>query len=66
MKKKIGKRQNYESLRSYLISTLSTDVDARIIHQYCDLYEGARFNAKPYAEKEYAQFTELLERIRAE
>lgn len=63
-KKKLGKRHTFESLRSYFIVILTPQVDPRVVHQLCDLYEAARFNPKPFEEEEYQAFSNLLKQLR--
>lgn len=63
--RKLGKKQSFESLRSYLMVVLSPQVDPRVIHKFCDLYEAARFNPKPFDEHEYALMNQLLKEIRS-
>ncbi|CAG7733214.1 unnamed protein product [Allacma fusca] len=64
VKKKLGKRHSFESLRSYVIVLLTPQIDPRIVHQFCDLYEAARFNGKPFTEEDYKAFTQLLKQLR--
>ena len=65
VKKKLGKRHSFESLRSYLIVLLTPHVDPRIVHQFCDLYEAARFNPKPFTHEDYEAFCQLLKQLRS-
>jgi len=64
VKKKLGKRHSFESLRSYFIVILTPQVDPRVVHQFCDLYEAARFNPKSFEEEEYRAFSSLLKQLR--
>jgi len=63
-KKKLGKRHTFESLRSYFIVILTPQVDPRVVHQLCDLYEAARFNPKPFGLEEYEAFANLFKQLR--
>lgn len=65
VKRKLGKRHSFESLRSYFIIILTPQVDPRVVHQFCDLYEAARYNPKPFGEEEYKAFTLLLKQLRS-
>jgi len=64
VKKKLGKRHSFESLRSYFIVILTPQVDPRVVHQFCDLYEAARFNPKPFTEDDYKAFSLLVKQLR--
>ncbi|ODN05849.1 Peptide-N(4)-(N-acetyl-beta-glucosaminyl)asparagine amidase [Orchesella cincta] len=65
LKRKLSKRHSFESLRSYFIVILTPQVDPRVVHQFCDLYEAARYNPKPFGEEEYKAFTLLLKQLRS-
>jgi len=66
VKKKLGKRHSFENLRSFLIVILTPQLDPRIVHQFCDYYEAARYNPKVFDQEEYNSFTKLLNQLKEE
>ncbi|XP_050519807.1 protein C1orf43 homolog [Daktulosphaira vitifoliae] len=63
---KILIRHPSENLRSYLLNTLAVLLDGsgqHIVHQFCDLYEHARYDPNDYSNEEYQSFTRLLKKL---
>ncbi|KAI5722538.1 hypothetical protein M8J76_009887 [Diaphorina citri] len=51
------------SVRSFLINTLATPVNGvgqRMVHQFCDLYEHARYDPNDFGDEEYQMYSKLL------
>ena len=56
-------RHPSENLRAYLLNTLATPVNGvgqRTIHQFCDLYEQARYDPNEFTEEEYRMYSRIL------
>ena len=56
-------RQNRDSLRSFLLTTLAAPMNGsgqRLIHQFCDLYEHARHDPSEFSNDEYEAYRRLL------
>lgn len=51
------------SVRSFLINTLASPVNGvsqRMVHQFCDLYEHARYDPNEFGDEEYQVYAKLL------
>lgn len=56
-------RHSSENLRAYLMNTLATplnSVSQRTIHQFCDLYEHARYDPNEFTEEDYRVYSRIL------
>lgn len=56
-------RHPAENLRAYLLNTLAAPLNGagqRIVHQFCDLYEHARYDPAEFADEEYQAYSRLL------
>ncbi|XP_065202311.1 protein C1orf43 homolog [Planococcus citri] len=56
-------RHPSENLRAYLLNTLAAPMNSvgqRTIHQFCDLYEHARYDPNEFTEEEYRVYSRLL------
>ncbi|KAL1453909.1 hypothetical protein WDU94_010212 [Cyamophila willieti] len=56
-------RHPSQSVRSFLINTLASPghgVGQRLVHQFCDLYEHARYDPNDFGDEEYQMFSRLL------
>lgn len=59
-------RHPNENLRSYLLNTLAVLIDGsgqHIVHQFCDLYEHARYDPNEFLDEEYQSFTRLMKKL---
>ncbi len=55
-------RHPSENLRAYLLNTLAplNNISQRTIHQFCDLYEHARYDPNEFTEEEYRVYSRIL------
>lgn len=59
-------RHPNENLRSFLLNTLAVLLDGNgqhIVHQFCDLYEHARYDPNEFLDEEYQSFTRLMKKL---
>jgi hypothetical protein len=59
-------RHPNENLRSFLLNTLAVLLDGsgqHIVHQFCDLYEHARYDPNEFLEEEFQSFTRLMKKL---
>lgn len=59
-------RGQTESLRSFLLTSLSSTLNGsgqRMIHQFCDMYDGARHDPNEFGDEEYQNFHRLLMKL---
>lgn len=59
-------RHPNENLRSFLLNTLAVLLDGNgqhLVHQFCDLYEHARYDPNEFLDEEYQSFTRLMKKL---
>lgn len=66
MKQDKCRRNPNENLRSYLMNVLEisiNNISQKTIHQFCDLYEHARYDPNEFTEEEYKLYCKLLTKL---
>ncbi|KAF0773237.1 Uncharacterized protein FWK35_00000996 [Aphis craccivora] len=59
-------RHPSENIRSFLLNTLAVLLDGsgqHIVHQFCDLYEHARYDPNEFLDEEYQSFIRLMKKL---